>query len=105
MQNISAASIRKPIPAIVLFILLTFAGMVGFKKLGINQFPDVDIPYVTVSVTDTGAAPAEMETQVTRIIENSVATVGDVVHIMSTVSDGVSTTTVEFVFGKDIDRA
>ena len=105
IQNISAASIRKPIPAIVLFILLTFAGMLGFKKLGINQFPDVDIPYVTVSVTDTGAAPAEMETQVTRIIENSVATVGDVVHIMSTVSDGVSTTTVEFVFGKDIDRA
>ena len=105
IQNISATSIRKPIPAIVLFILLTFAGMLGFKKLGINQFPDVDIPYVTVSVTDTGAAPAEMETQVTRIIENSVATVGDVVHIMSTVSDGVSTTTVEFAFGKDIDRA
>jgi hydrophobic/amphiphilic exporter-1 (mainly G- bacteria), HAE1 family len=105
IQNISAASIRKPIPAIVLFVLLTFAGLLGFKKLGINQFPDVDIPYVTVTVTDTGAAPAEMETQVTRIIENSVATVGDVVHIMSSASDGVSTTTVEFVFGKDIDRA
>ncbi|HZO00232.1 MAG TPA: efflux RND transporter permease subunit [Burkholderiales bacterium] len=105
IQNISAASIRKPIPAIVLFILLTFAGMLGFKKLGINQFPDVDIPYVTVTVTDTGAAPAEMETQVTRIVENSVATVGDVVHITSNVQDGVSSTTVEFVFGKDIDRA
>jgi multidrug efflux pump subunit AcrB len=105
IQNISASSIRKPIPAIVLFILLTFAGAIGFKKLGINQFPDVDIPYITVTVTDTGAAPAEMETQVTRIVENSVATVGDVVHITSNVSDGVSTTTVEFVFGKNIDRA
>src|SRR5262245_16904833 len=105
IQNISASSIRKPIPAIVLFILLTFAGMIGFKKLGINQFPDVDIPFVTVTVTDTGAAPAEMETQVTRIVENSVATVGDVVHITSNVQDGVSSTTVEFVFGKDIDRA
>jgi len=56
-------------------------------------------------VTDPGAAPAELETQVTRIVENAVATVGDVVHITSNVQDGVSATTVEFVFGKDIDRA
>ena len=105
IQNISALSIRKPIPAIVFFIVLTAAGMLGFKKLGINQFPDVDIPYVTVTVADPGAAPAELETQVTRIIENSVATVGDVVHITSNVQDGVSATTIEFVFGKNIDRA
>ncbi|MGH8732731.1 MAG: efflux RND transporter permease subunit, partial [Burkholderiales bacterium] len=105
IQNISASSIRKPIPAIVFFVLMTFAGILGFKKLGINQFPDVDIPFVTVTVTDPGAAPAELETQVTRIVENSVATVGDVVHLTSSVQDGVSTTTVEFVFGKNIDRA
>ncbi len=105
MKGISAASIRQPIPAILLFLLLSFAGMLGFKKLGINQFPDVDIPYVTVTVTDPGAAPAELETQVARIVENSVATVGDVVHITSNVQDGVSATTVEFVFGKNIDRA
>ena len=105
IQNISAKSIRQPIPAIVFFILLALAGMLGFKKLGINQFPDVDIPYVTVTVTDPGAAPAEMETNVTRIVENSVATVGDVVHIMSNAQDGTSTTTIEFVFGKNIDRA
>jgi hydrophobic/amphiphilic exporter-1 (mainly G- bacteria), HAE1 family len=105
IQNISAKSIRQPIPAIVFFVLMGLAGLLGFKKLGINQFPDVDIPFVTVTVADPGAAPAEMETQVTRIVENSVATVGDVVHIMSNVQDGVSTTTVEFVFGKNIDRA
>jgi HAE1 family hydrophobic/amphiphilic exporter-1 len=104
-MNISAFSIRHPIPAIVIFILLTFAGILGFNKLGINQFPDVDIPFVTVSVTDPGAAPAELETQVTRIVEDAVATVGDVAHIQSTVQDGVSTTAIEFVFGKDIDRA
>ena len=92
MENLSAWSIKKPIPAIVTFLLLTFAGIVGFKKLGINQFPDVDIPVVTVTVTDPGAAPAEMETQVTRIVENAVATVGDVAHIMSNAQDGVSTT-------------
>ena len=105
IKNISANSIRQPIPAIVLFILLSFAGLLGFKKLGVNQFPDVDIPYVTVTVTDPGAAPSELETQVARIIENSVATVGDVVHITSNVQDGTSATTIEFVFGKNIDRA
>lgn len=105
MNNMSAWAIRAPIPSIVIFILLTFAGVLGFKKLGINQFPDVDIPVVTVTVNDPGAAPAELETQVTRIVENAVATVGDVTHIVSTVSDGSSATAVEFIFGKDIDRA
>jgi len=105
IQNISAQAIRKPIPPIILFVLLTFAGLLGFSKLGINQFPDVDIPYVTVNVGQPGAAPAELETQVTRIVENAVATVGDVSHILSTVSDGMSSTVIEFQFGKDLDRA
>ena len=100
-----AAYLLGGLSAGLLFLLFTFAGILGFRKLGINQFPDVDIPYVTVTVTDAGAAPAELETQVARIVENSVATVGDVVHITSNVQDGVSATTVEFVFGKDIDRA
>lgn len=105
MQGISARSIRQPIPAIVLFMLLACAGLLGFKKLGINQFPDVDIPFVTVTVSDPGAAPAELETQVARIVENAVASVGDVVHITSNISDGIASTTVEFAFGKNIDRA
>jgi hydrophobic/amphiphilic exporter-1 (mainly G- bacteria), HAE1 family len=105
IRDISAKSIRQPIPSIVVFILLTLAGLLGFKKLGINQFPDVDIPVVTVTVTDPGAAPAELETQVTRIVEDAVATVGDIAHIQSNISDGVSQTVIEFVFGKDIDRA
>ncbi len=105
MRNLSADAIRKPIPPIILFVLLTFAGLLGFHKLGINQFPDVDIPYVTVSVAQPGAAPAELETQVTRIVENAVATVGDVSHILSTVTDGMSSTVIEFQFGKDLDRA
>ena len=105
IERISAQSIRKPIPPIIVFILLTFAGLLGFHKLGINQYPDVDIPVVTVSITNPGAAPAELEMQVTRIVENAVATVGDVAHISSVVSDGNSSTSIEFQFGKDIDRA
>lgn len=105
MQNMSARAIKAPIPPIIIFVLLTFAGLLGFHKLGINQFPDVDIPVVTVSVSQPGAAPAELESQVTRVVENAVSTVGDVSHIMSTVSDGVSSTSIEFQFGKNIDRA
>ncbi len=105
MDNLSAGAIRRPIPPVILFVLLTFAGLLGFHKLGINQYPDVDIPVVTVRIGQPGAAPAELETQVTRIVENAVATVGDVSHILSTVSDGVSATSIEFQFGKNIDRA
>ena len=82
MQTLSADAIRKPIPPVIVFVLLTFAGLLGFHKLGINQFPDVDIPIVTVRIGQPGAAPAELESQVTRVVENAVATVGDVSHIV-----------------------
>ena len=98
-------SIRQPIPAIVLFILLTFAGLVGFKKLGINQFPDVDIPFVTRDGDRSGGGAGRARDPGHAHRREAVATVGDVVHITSNVQDGVSSTTVEFVFGKDIDRA
>ena len=90
MENFSAWSIKNPIPAIVTFLLLTFAGVIGFKKLGINQYPDVDVPVVSVSVSRRWRGPGRAGAQVTRIVENSVATVGDVAHGMSSVSDGTS---------------
>ncbi|MDZ4868739.1 MAG: efflux RND transporter permease subunit [Alphaproteobacteria bacterium] len=104
-MNISAWAIRNPIPSILLFVLLTFAGLIAFRSLGVNQFPDIDIPTVTVGVAQTGAAPAELETQVTRLVENAVAGVGNVSHIRSTVGDGISTTSIEFAIGTDTDRA
>ncbi len=103
--NISAWAIRNPIPIIVLFIFLTAAGWVSFVNLRINNGPDLDIPAVMVTVTQPGAAPSEMETQITRKIEDSVAGLGNVIHIRSNVSDGLSTTTIEFEFGKNVDRA
>ncbi len=105
MNQISAWAIRNPVPTIVLFLFLTLAGAVAFTKLRINNMPDVDIPTVTVSVSWSGAAPTEMETQVTRLIEDSVAGLGNVDHIRSTVSEGSSSTSVEFAIGTDIDRA
>lgn len=105
MNQISAWSIRNPVPTIVLFLLLTLVGLLGFSKLRINNMPDMDIPTITVTVTWSGAAPSEMETQVTRLVEDSVAGLGNVNHIRSTVNEGVSATNVEFAIGTDIDRA
>ena len=73
--------------------------------LRINNTPDLDLPVVIVTVAQPGAAPSELETQVTRRVEDAIAGLGDVRHIISTVVDGASTTAVEFALGKNIDRA
>jgi HAE1 family hydrophobic/amphiphilic exporter-1 len=105
MNQISAWAIRNPVPTVVLFLFMSFSGIVSFLKLRINDMPDIDIPAVTVSVVRSGAAPTEMETQITRIIEDGVSGVGNVEHIRSTINEGVSTTSVEFSLGTDVDRA
>ncbi|WP_454918731.1 efflux RND transporter permease subunit [Xanthobacter sediminis] len=105
MSKISAWAIRNPVPTLVLFLLLNLAGVVGFLKLRINDMPDLDIPSVSVTVRLVGAAPAEMETQVTRLVEDSVSGLGNVDHIRSTINEGVSATSIEFALGTDVDRA
>ena len=105
MKNISAWSIKSPVPTILLFILLTVAGIFAFPKLGIDEQPNIDLPIVSVTATQIGAAPSELETEVTRKIEDSIAGTSNVKHITSAVNEGVSTTTVEFELGTNIDRA
>ena len=104
-RNISAWAINNPVATIVLFLLLTVAGLVAYPMLRINNMPDIDLPVVVVTVMQPGAAPSELETQVTRRVEDAVAGLGDVRHIMSTVIDGTSTTAIEFALGKNVDRA
>ena len=77
----------------------------SFPQLGIDDTPNVDIPAVTITVTQPGAGPAELETQVTKKVEDSVASLGNIDRLTSTVQDGVSTTTVNFILGTDSDRA
>ncbi|CAK0741635.1 Acriflavin resistance protein [uncultured Gammaproteobacteria bacterium] len=103
--NISAWSILNPVPPTVLFVMLTLAGIYCFQILRVNQMPDIDVPAVIVTITQSGAAPAEMEVQITRKIEDSAASLGNVDHIRSTISDGVSTTAIEFALGVNTDRA
>ncbi|CAA9282534.1 MAG: RND efflux system, inner membrane transporter [uncultured Acetobacteraceae bacterium] len=104
-RNISAWAIHNPVATAVLFLMLTVGGLFAFPGLRINNTPDIDLPAVVVTVAQPGAAPSELETQVTRRVEDAIAGLGEVKHITSTVVDGASTTVVEFELGKDIDRA
>jgi multidrug efflux pump subunit AcrB len=105
MRNISAWAIRNPIPAIVLFVALTLAGIVSFMDMDINAMPDISLPAAQITVTQPGAAPTEMETQITRKVEAAVASVGNVKSITSWVTEGASNTNVEFQLGTPVDRA
>src|SRR6185437_774592 len=103
--NISAWCIRNPILSIILFVLLTVAGVSALFSLGIEEEPNIDRPWVSVSVTESGAAPSELETQVTRQIEDAVAGIANVKHVYSHVNTGSSNTDVEFELGTNSDRA
>lgn len=104
-MRISAWAIRNPIPVVSLFILLTIAGIVAYVGLPIKQFPNVNFPVVSVTVTQNGAAPSEVENQITRPIENALSGVAGVKHISSTAVLGSSTTTVEFELHSDMQKA
>ena len=103
--KISGASIRHPVPALVLFTVLLVLGVISFRSIPITRAPNVDVPIVSVLVTQAGAAPAELETQVTRKIEDAIASVAGVKHITSSVTDGASTTLVELRLEVGTDRA
>ncbi|MDR3435827.1 efflux RND transporter permease subunit [Telmatospirillum sp.] len=103
--NISALAIRHPIPPIVLFAVLVFAGIASYLTLDVANNPDIDYPVVTVSVSRPGGAPAELETQVTKKIENAVGSITGLDHITSTVVEGSSQTVLEFKIGYNTDRA
>lgn len=103
--NISAWSIKKPVPTIVIFLILTVVGWFSFTSLGIDTNPNIDVPTVSVTVTQPGAGPAELEFQVTKKIEDAVAGLGNIDELRSTVTDGSSTTIINFVLGTNTDRA
>ena len=104
MRNISSWSIRNPIPPIVLFVLLTLAGIVSFRNMSINDMPDVSFPAAQVVIVQPGAAPTELETQVTQRVEAAVRSINGVDEITSWVGEGQSFTTVQFAIGTPIDR-
>ena len=101
MMNFSAYSIRNPIPAILLFILLSIAGVRSFKAIGVQDFPDIELPMITVEAQLPGAAPATLETEVARKLENSIATLQGIKNLYTKILEGIVVITVEFVLEKD----
>jgi hydrophobe/amphiphile efflux-1 (HAE1) family protein len=105
MRNISAWAIRHPVLPVVLFAVLFCVGIVSFIRLPINQNPDIDYPIVDVEISQPGAAPSEIETQILQKVEGAVAGIGNVRNISSTASEGSAETFIEFQIGTPIDRA
>lgn len=104
-MNFSAWSIRNPVPAILLFVMLTVGGLLAFKQLPIQNFPDMDLPTINVTATLEGAAPAQLETEVARKIEDSLAALSYLDHITTTITDGSVSIKVSFKLEKDSETA
>jgi multidrug efflux pump subunit AcrB len=104
-RNVSSWCIRNPVFPIVLFVGLMLAGIVSFARMQVNNAPDIDFPAAVVDISQPGAAPNEMETQITQRVESAIRGVNGVDQIDSTVTEGDSSTFVQFQLGTPTDRA
>jgi len=103
--NVSSWSIRNPIPAVMLFVLLTVAGFIAFGSMKVQNFPDLDLPTITVNASLPGAAPTQLETDVARKLENALAPLQGLKHITTKVQDGTVSITAEFRMEKPVQEA
>ena len=104
-MNFATWSIRNPVPSLLLFILLTMFGVIGFHKLGIQRFPDMDLPTIKIAATLEGAAPAQLETEVARKIEDKLTSLTRLDHVTTTITDGSVSISVSFEIDKDSEAA
>ncbi|MDO9236475.1 MAG: efflux RND transporter permease subunit, partial [Aquabacterium sp.] len=104
-MNVSAWCIRNPIPAMMLFVLLSFGGILSFQSMKVQNMPDLDLPTVTVTASLPGASPSQLETEVARKIENAIATLQGLKHITTKVQDGSVTITASFRLEKPVPEA
>ncbi len=104
-MNLSRWGIQYPLPSLMLFVGLVLAGFWGWRQLPISQLPDIALPSVQVSVGLTGATPSQIETDITRKIEDAVSSIADINRMTSAISEGSSITKIEFELGRDMDQA
>jgi multidrug efflux pump subunit AcrB len=104
-MNVSSWSIRNPVPGVLLFVMLSLVGLMSFHTMKVQNFPDIDLPTVILTASLPGAAPAQLETDVARKIENSLATLQGIKHIYSRIQDGTATITAEFRLEKPTQEA
>ncbi|MFL6844194.1 MAG: efflux RND transporter permease subunit [Allosphingosinicella sp.] len=105
MRNISSWAIRNPVFPLVLFAALALLGLITFLRMDVNNNPDISFPAATVTVVQPGAAPSELETQVTQRVEAAIRGINGVDEIQSTAREGSSSTFVQFDMGTPVDRA
>src|ERR1051326_1890434 len=105
MQKLAEICVRRPVFATVIILVLTVIGGFSFFTLGVDRFPKIDIPTVSVTTTNTGAAPAEMETEVTDVLEGAVNTATGIDELRSSSSTGRSSISISFDLSKDPDVA
>src|SRR5258708_11441661 len=105
MQWLAALCVRRPIFASVLMLVLCVLGIAGYLQLGVDRFPNVDFPYVVVLTTQPGAAPEDVETEITDKVEESVNTISGIDELRSITTEGVSQVVVSFVLDKDVNVA
>ncbi|WP_425220104.1 efflux RND transporter permease subunit [Ralstonia solanacearum] len=104
-MNISSWSIRNPVPAVLCFILLTLFGLIGFHKLQVQDFPDMDLPTISISASLEGAAPSQLENEVARKIEDKLTSLSKLDHITTKITDGAVSISVSFKLEKDPQTA
>ncbi len=104
-MNVSAWCIKNPIAAIMFFVMLCFAGILSYNAMKVQNFPDLDVPNIVVSAALPGAAPAQLESDVARKIENAIATIQGLKNIYTKVQDGGVTITAEFRLEKSTQEA
>ena len=102
---LSDVSIRRPILATVINLLVIIVGLVAFSKLELREYPDIDPPIVSVETIYTGASAQVIETRVTKILEDSISGIEGVKSIDSSSQDGISTISIEFTLTRDVDEA
>src|SRR6188508_3295333 len=103
MQKLAELCVRRPVFASVLTLMLVVIGIVGYTRLGVDRFPKVDFPTITVTTRLPGAAPEELETEVTDKIEEAVNTISGIDTLTSTTAEGISQVVVKFTLEKEID--
>ena len=104
-MNMSTWAIRKPVPSLAFFLVLVIIGIVGFMRLPVTRFPNIDIPIITVGISQAGAAPSEIANQIIKPVESAVSDVSGVNHVTATATDGHANVVIEFDLEVDTDRA
>ncbi|MBD8696216.1 efflux RND transporter permease subunit [Stenotrophomonas sp. CFBP 13718] len=104
-RNISAWSIDNPVAVSLLFILLTLAGLAGFRAMKVQNFPDIDLPTITVAAELPGASPPQLESDVARRIEDSLANIQGIRHLNTSITDGMATIVADFEVDKPVQEA